>query len=116
MSASSPTQSAINRGVDFWKIVAWEGLLLAGVLYVTVPLELLSSSVVPICFVAADSDAPVPAAIQISMTGVSGSRKDEGSAPLFGLDSKPVADGPLLDKWRRVQMAGANLATAARPA
>jgi hypothetical protein len=48
--------------VDFWKIVAWAGLLLAGALYMVDPLERLSSSVLPICFVAADSDAPAPAA------------------------------------------------------
>jgi predicted transglutaminase-like cysteine proteinase len=28
---------------------------------------------------------------------------DEGSAQLFGMDIEPVADGALLDKWRRVQ-------------
>jgi hypothetical protein len=33
------------HGVDFWKIVAWAGLLLAGALYMVDPLELLSSSV-----------------------------------------------------------------------
>ena len=53
MSASSPTQSAMDRGLDFWKIVAWAGLLLAGALYLVDPLELLCSSVVPIRFVAA---------------------------------------------------------------
>ena len=57
--------------VDFWKIVAWTGLLLAGALYVVDPLELLSTSVVQICFVAADSDMPAPAAIEISVTSVS---------------------------------------------
>ena len=41
------------HGVEFWKIVAWAGLLLAGALYMVDPLELLSSSVLPICFVAA---------------------------------------------------------------
>ena len=62
MSASSPTRSAMYHDVDFWKIVAWAGLLLAGALYMVDPLERLSSSVLPICFVAADSDAPAPAA------------------------------------------------------
>jgi predicted transglutaminase-like cysteine proteinase len=103
MSASSPTQSAVNRGIDFWKIVAWAGLLLAGALHTVDPLELLSSSVVPVCFAAAESDTPARAAIEISMTSVPASRKDEGSARLFGMDTEPVADGPLLDKWRRVQ-------------
>jgi len=44
MSASSPTQSAMDRGVDFWKIVASAGLLLVGALYMVDPLELLSFS------------------------------------------------------------------------
>ena len=71
MPASSPTESPMDRGVDSWKIVARAGLLLAGALYMVDPLELLPSSVVPICFMAADSDTPVPAAIEISVTGVS---------------------------------------------
>jgi len=53
MSVRSTTQSATDRDVDFLKIVAWAGLLLAGALYMLDPLELLSTSVVPICFVAA---------------------------------------------------------------
>ena len=68
MSASLSTQSPMKRGVEFWKIVTWAGLLLAGALYMVAPLKLLSSSVVPICFVAAASDAPAPAAIEISVT------------------------------------------------
>jgi predicted transglutaminase-like cysteine proteinase len=103
MSASLPTQSATDRGVDFWKVVAWIGLLLAGALYMIDPLELLSSSVVPICFVAADSDTPAPAAIEISVTSAAATTMDEGSAQLFGMDTEPVTGGSLLNKWRRVQ-------------
>ena len=103
MSVRLTTQSATDRGVDFLKIVAWVGLLLAGALYMLDPLELLSTSVVPICFVAADSDTPAPAAIEISVKSVSATTKDERSAQLFGMDTEPVADGALLDKWRRVQ-------------
>ena len=103
MSASSPTQSPMDRGVEFWKVVAWAGLLLAGALYMVDPLELLSTSVVPICFVTAESDAPAPAAIESGLTIVSGTTKRDGSAQLFGMDTEPVADGALLDKWRRVQ-------------
>jgi hypothetical protein len=64
MSASSPTQSPMERGVEFWKIVAWVGLLLVGALYMVDPLELFSTSVVPICFVGADPDAPGATAIE----------------------------------------------------
>ena len=103
MSVRSTIQSATDRDVDFLKIVAWAGLLLAGALYMLDPLELLSTSLVPICFVAADSDTPAPAAIEISVKSVSATTKDERSAQLFGMDTEPVADGALLDKWRRVQ-------------
>jgi hypothetical protein len=103
MSVRSTTQSAMDRGVDFLKIVAWAGLLLAGAFSMLYPLELLSTSIVPICFVAADSDTPAPAAIEISVKSVSATNKDEGSAQLFGMDTEPVANGALLDKWRRVQ-------------
>jgi hypothetical protein len=87
----------MDRGVDFWKIVAWAGLLLAGALYMVDPPALLSSSVVPICFVAADSGEPRPAAIEISVTSVSATT-NEGSAQLFGIDTESVADCALLDK------------------
>ena len=77
--------------------------MLAGALYMVEPLELLSSSVLPICFVAAHSDAPASAAIEIGVTSVSATTRDEGSGQLFGMDIEPVVDGALLDKWRRVQ-------------
>ena len=80
MSTSSRTQSATHRGVDFWKIVTWVGLLLAGALYTVDPLELLSSPVLPICFVAAEPNPPAPVAIEISVTSVSVNTKKEGLA------------------------------------
>jgi predicted transglutaminase-like cysteine proteinase len=67
------------------------------------PLELFSTSVLPICFVAADPDAPGPTAIEIGVTSVSATAKNEGSAQLFGMNTEPVIDGALLKKWRRVQ-------------
>ena len=65
MSTSSRTHSAAHRGVDFWKIVTWVGLLLAAALYTVDPLELLSSPVVPICFVADEPNPPVAAAMSM---------------------------------------------------
>jgi hypothetical protein len=41
--------------------------------------------------------------IEISVTSVSATTRDEGSAQLFGMDIEPVADDALLDKWRRLQ-------------
>ena len=78
MSVRLTTQSATDRGVEFLKIVARAGLLLAGALYMLDPVELLSTSVMPICFVAADSDTPAPAAIEIGVKSVSATTKDEG--------------------------------------
>ena len=104
MSTSSPSRSATHRGVDVWKIVTWAGLFLAGSLYAVDPLELLSSPVVvPISFVAAEPDQPAPVVIEIGVTSVSVATENEGSTQLFGMNTEPVADGALLDKWRRVQ-------------
>jgi len=83
------------------EVVAWAGLLLAGPLYAVEPLELLSSSVVPICFVAAEPDPPAPVAIEISVTSDSATTRNEGLARLFGMNTEPVAEGALLDKWSR---------------
>ena len=58
MSASSPTQSATDRGPGLWTIVAWAGLLLAGALYMVDPFEPFSCSAEPICFLAADGVEP----------------------------------------------------------
>jgi predicted transglutaminase-like cysteine proteinase len=66
------------------------------------PLELLSRSVVPICLEPAELDAPVPVA-KIGLTNVSDTANTDRSAQLFGMDTEPVADGALLDKWHRVQ-------------
>jgi hypothetical protein len=55
MSASSPTQTTMDRPVGLSKIIRWAGLLLAGALYMVDPLELFSYSAAPISFVAADS-------------------------------------------------------------
>ena len=71
-SASSPAQ-AMDRGVGFWKTLAWAGLLLAGALYMVDPVELFASPVVPICFVAADSYKP-DSLVEIRVNGASGAR------------------------------------------
>jgi hypothetical protein len=60
LSTSSPTQSAMDRGVGFWKILAWTGILLAGALYVVDPLEPLAYFAAPICFLADEYVEPGP--------------------------------------------------------
>jgi hypothetical protein len=100
-SASSPAQSAIGRGVGFWKFLAWT----AGALYMVAPLELVSSSVAPSCFLAADSNGP-GSFVESEVNGASAhhdgsATNDEEAGKLFGMKTEPVTDGALLDKWRR---------------
>src|SRR5262249_9674533 len=47
---------AIKGGAAFWKMLAWIGLLLAGIFYMIDPLE--SASFSTICFTSADSSRP----------------------------------------------------------
>lgn len=107
LSASSAAQSAMDRGVGFWKILAWTGLLLAGALYMVDPIELLSYSAAPICFLAADYVGPGSFAeneVNRATTYYDASTtNDEQAGQLFGMDTEPVTDGALLDKWRRVE-------------
>src|SRR5260370_17558439 len=56
----SPTQSAMDRGVGFWKTVAWRGFLLAGALYLVNPFEPFSYSFAPICLLAPGYFEPGP--------------------------------------------------------
>jgi hypothetical protein len=58
LSAGSLTPGAANRGVGFWKIVVWTGLLLSGALYMVDPLEPFSYSAAPICRLAAEHVDP----------------------------------------------------------
>ena len=107
LSAGPAARNGLDRGVGFRKSLAWSGLLLAGVLYIADPLTPFSSYIVPIRLLAADSDIPSPLA-EIR-TGEDGAHHDEfttddaeGAEP-FGMETEPVPDGALLDKWRRVE-------------
>jgi hypothetical protein len=101
MSTSSRTQSATHRGVDFWKIVTWVGLLLAGSLYTVDPLELLFSPVVPICFVADEPDPPVAAAM--SMKAVQ-DRKPIGGNSRSTQQWKDVPRGTMVSPHARLNL------------
>jgi predicted transglutaminase-like cysteine proteinase len=96
------------RGVGFWKILAWTGLLLAGAHYMVDPLEMFSYSAEPsICFLAADHVGP-GSFVEIGVNGASAhhdgsAANDEEPGQLFGTKTEPVTDGALLDKWRRVE-------------
>jgi predicted transglutaminase-like cysteine proteinase len=86
-----------------WRILACTGLLLAGFLIIVGPREPFASSIAPIQLAAADSDGAG------SSVGMSvhhdGSGANEGVGQLFGMESEPVMEGALLDKWGRVQEA-----------
>jgi len=112
MSAGSLTQSGKDRGVGFWRGVTWTVLLLAGALYMVDPLAPFSYSVAPFCFPAA-GDPGADSFVQEEVNGpttilyVSATSDEatsnEAAARLFDMDTEPVADGTLLDKWRRVE-------------
>jgi predicted transglutaminase-like cysteine proteinase len=106
--ARSPTQSATYRGVGFWNILAWTGLLLAGAVYMLDPFEPFAYCA-PICFLAAD-DVGLGSFMEIDVKGATAhddasATNDEEAGQLFGMDTEPVTYGALLDKWRRVETA-----------
>jgi predicted transglutaminase-like cysteine proteinase len=76
------------------------------------PLAPFTYSAASICFLAADDVGPsslvdneVNAATAIQKASAT---SDEEAARLFGMDTEPVTDGTLLDKWRRVEARIAN--------
>jgi predicted transglutaminase-like cysteine proteinase len=107
-SASSPAHCAMDRGVGFWKILAWTGLLLAGALCMVDPLEAFSySAAPPICCLAADHVGP-GSLLENEVNWATAhhdasATNHEKAAQLFGMDTEPVTGGPLLDKWHRVE-------------
>ena len=108
----------MNRGVGFWKIVAWTGLLLAGALYMVDPLEPFSYSAAPIYFLAADYVGP-GSFVENEVNGTpahhdASATNNEEAAQLFGMDTEPVTDGALLDKWRRVEDASPKILMSSR--
>src|ERR1700674_5102571 len=92
LSAGSPAQSAMDRGVGFWKIRSWTGLLLAGTLYMVDPLETFSySAAPPICFLAADRVEP-GSFVENEVDGATAHRDASATnrkeaAQLFGMDT-----------------------------
>jgi len=92
-----PIRNEIDCRVTFWKVVA--GVLLAAVLCLVDPLELLSLSSAPICYRAHGSSG-------IELAGASGRRDafaNQGSSQLFGLNTEPVTEGSLREKWLRIK-------------
>jgi predicted transglutaminase-like cysteine proteinase len=108
LSACSPAQSVMDRGVGFWKILVWTSLLLAGAVDMVDRLEVFAySAAPPIYFPAADHVGRV-LFVENEVNGATAhhdasATRDEEAVQLFGMDTEPVTAGPLLDKWRRVE-------------
>ena len=105
--ASSPTPNATYRGVGFWKILAWTGILLAGALYAVDPLEPLAYFAAPICFLA-DEYVELGPFVENEANGATArydasATNDEEATQLFAMDTEPVATGELPEKWHRVE-------------
>jgi predicted transglutaminase-like cysteine proteinase len=95
----------MDRGVGFWKILAWKGLLLAGALYMVDPLEPFPAA--PICLLAAEYVEPGPF-VESAANGATAhhhasATNDREAAQLFGMDAEPVAEGELPEKWHHVE-------------
>lgn len=116
MSRETPTKSTIGPRRDFWVILACLGLLLSLSWFFN-PLRASGHST---------SRTAFPAANHVSLASMIEDRTHaEPAAPqpggtgqptlLFGVDTEPVADGDLLEKWRRVKAdVGRDLETVAR--
>jgi predicted transglutaminase-like cysteine proteinase len=101
--ASLTTQS--DRGA--WNVLGWAGLLLVGALYVFDLLEPFSFSfAAPICIETTDYAGFGPLMNdeinRATVHDASATDVEEAAGP-FGMDTEPVTDGALLDKWRRVE-------------
>jgi predicted transglutaminase-like cysteine proteinase len=93
-------QATLDRSAHLYKMLTWIGLLLAAVIYIVgVFGPLFSPLFPPIYLLAAASNASGPTSphYQPSATG------DEETDQLFGMETEPVTDGSLLNKWRRVE-------------
>jgi predicted transglutaminase-like cysteine proteinase len=113
MSAFAGTlnRSAMRHRGSFWAILAlaWTGLLLAGAVYTLQPPGLPTHFAPAVTFLAANELEAV-SFIQDGTNAATASseppaRHDEQAAPLFGMETEPVAAGELPEKWHRVEAA-----------
>jgi predicted transglutaminase-like cysteine proteinase len=115
MSRETPTKSTIRPRRDFWVILACLGLLLS-LFWFFNPHRASAHST---------SRTAFPAANHVSLASMIEDRTHVPAAPqpggtgqptlLLGVDTEPVADGDLLEKWRRVKAdVGRDLESVAR--
>jgi predicted transglutaminase-like cysteine proteinase len=107
----TPNQSAMRCGASFLAILAsaWAGLLLAGAVDALDPPGLPTDSAPPVTSLAVNEFEAVSFIEDgtNAATAPSGppARNDRQVAPLFGMETKPVAAGELPEKWHRVEAA-----------
>jgi predicted transglutaminase-like cysteine proteinase len=112
MSAFAQNQSAMRYGGSFWSILAsaWvAGLWLAGPVYTLGPPRLPTDSATPMTYLAANEFEAV-SFIEGGTNAATASsdlpaRNDGQAARLFGMETEPVAEGELPEKWHHVEAA-----------
>jgi predicted transglutaminase-like cysteine proteinase len=109
--AGTVNQHAIRYGRSFLAILASScaSLLLAGAVYTVDLPRLLTDSAPPMALLAANEFGAVSVIKNETSTATAPSeppaRNDEQTAPLFGMETEPVAAGELPKKWHRVEAA-----------
>jgi predicted transglutaminase-like cysteine proteinase len=109
--AGTVNQHAMRYGRSFLAILALScaSLLLAGAVYTVDLPRLLTDSAPPMALLAANEFGAVSVIKNETSTATAPSeppaRNDEQTAPLFGMETEPVAAGELPKKWHRVEAA-----------
>jgi predicted transglutaminase-like cysteine proteinase len=111
MSARALDRSTMRHGGSFWAVFAsaWAGVLLAGAVYTLEPPGLATDSAPPVTLLAANEFEAV-SFIEDGTNAVTApsrppAHNDGQAAPLFGMETEPVATGELPEKWHRVEAA-----------
>ena len=105
-SVSSRTQSRMDCGVGFCKILACTSLLLVSGIHADDPIEPSSNSVRPICVLAVEC-FDLGLSVENDANGATAhhaasATDDEEAIRLFDMDTEPVVSGELPEKWHHV--------------
>jgi predicted transglutaminase-like cysteine proteinase len=108
--AGALNRSAMRHGGSFREILAlaWAALLLAGAVCTLAPPRFRTDSSPPMSFLAANEFEAVSLIEDRANAATAPrppARDDEQAAQLFGMETEPVADGELPEKWHRVEAA-----------
>src|SRR6476469_3784376 len=109
--ARTLNQSAMRHGESFWAILAsaWVVFLLAGAVYTSKPPRFPTDSAPLMTFLAANEFEAVSFIEDGTNAATAPSeppaRNDEQAAQLFGMETGPVAEGELPEKWQHIEAA-----------